>query len=286
MAASSFTRSLFSSNPSRYDSLLTGNPALMSAPTATDGGTGNTASVAFTTVASATSYGVLSSPGSFTATGTTSPLTVSGLSSGTAYTFQVRGINSTSTGPYSAASNSVTPVTPSSFESIATATGTGSSGTITFSSIPSTYKSLQIRLISKTTRTASFGTNDGFLQFNGDTGSNYSYHYLIGDGSAASAAGGATQTSMRIARIDQSSYTGLTNMMATAIIDIQDYASTTKNKTVRYISGNDTNAVGDGQINLGSGGWFSTSAVNQISIFVSGTSFTTTTQIALYGIKG
>jgi hypothetical protein len=172
------------------------------------------------------------------------------------------------------------------YESIATATGTGSSGTITFSSIPSTYTSLQIRILSKTIRTGSSGTNDGFLQFNGDTGSNYSYHYLIGDGSSPSAAGGASQTSMRIARIDQSNFTGLTNMMATAIIDIHDYASTTKAKTVRYISGNSTNNVGDGQVNLGSGGWFSTSAVNQVSIFVSGTSFTTSTVISLYGIKG
>lgn len=177
-------------------------------------------------------------------------------------------------------------ISSSSYESIASASGTGSSGTITFSSIPATYASLQIRIIDKTIRTASFGTNDGFLQFNGDTGSNYSYHYLIGDGSSASAAGAASQTSMRIARIDQSSYSGLTNMMAVGIIDIHDYASTTKNKTVRYITGNDTNQVGDGQINLGSGGYFSTSAVNQISIFVSGTSFTTSTVFSLYGIKG
>jgi hypothetical protein len=174
---------------------------------------------------------------------------------------------------------------PSSYESIATAVGTGSNSSITFSSIPSTYTSLQIRILTKATRTGSSGTNDGFLQFNGDTGSNYSYHYLIGDGSSPSAAGGASQTSMRIARIDQSSFSGLTNMMAVGVIDIHDYASTTKAKTVRYITGNDTNNVGDGQVNLGSGGWFSTSAVNQVSIFVSGTSFTTSTVISLYGIK-
>lgn len=172
------------------------------------------------------------------------------------------------------------------YESIATATGTGSSGTITFSSIPSTYTSLQIRLIDKATRTGSFGSNDGYLRFNGDTGSNYAYHYLIGDGSSASAAGGASQSTMRIARIDQSSYSGLSNMMAVAIIDIHDYASTTKNKTVRYVSGNDTNGVGDGQINLGSGLWASTSAVNQVEIYLSGTNFTTSTVISLYGIKG
>lgn len=172
------------------------------------------------------------------------------------------------------------------YESIATATGTGSSGTITFSSIPSTYAALQIRLIDKATRTASFGSNDGYLRLNGDTGSNYAYHYLIGDGSSASAAGGASQTTMRIARIDQSSYTGLSNIMAVGIIDIHNYASTTQNKTVRYITGNDTNNVGDGQINLGSGLWASTSAVNQVEIYLSGTNFTTSTVVSLYGIKG
>jgi hypothetical protein len=175
---------------------------------------------------------------------------------------------------------------PGAFVSIATATGTGSSGTITFSSIPSTYTSLQIRVLSKATRTASFGSNDGYLRFNGDTGSNYAYHYLIGDGSSASAAGGASQTTMRIARIDQSSYAGLSNIMAVGIIDIHNYASTTQNKTVRYMTGNDTNNVGDGQINLGSGLWASTSAVNQVEIYLSGTNFTTSTVISLYGIKG
>ena len=172
------------------------------------------------------------------------------------------------------------------FESIASVTGTGSSGTITISSIPSTYTSLQIRVLSKATRTASSGTNDGYLRFNGDTGSNYAYHYLIGNGSSASAAGGASLTTMRIARIDQSSYTGLSNIMAVGIIDIHNYASTTQNKTVRYITGNDTNDVGDGQINLGSGLWASTSAVNQVEIYLSGTNFTTSTVVSLYGIKG
>lgn len=175
---------------------------------------------------------------------------------------------------------------PGAFVPIATATGTGSSGTITFSSIPSTYQHLQIRIISKATRTASFGSNDGYLRFNGDTGSNYTYHRLSGDGSAVSAAGAASQTSMRIARIDQSSYTGLTNTMAVGIIDIHDYANTSKNKTVRYFTGNDTNNVGDGQANLGSGLWMSTNAVSSIEIFLSGTNYTTSTRFALYGIRG
>jgi len=58
------------------------------------------------------------------------------------------------------------------YESIATAIGTGSSGTITFGSIPSTYKHLQIRSIQ---RVAS-GNAYIKVQFNNDTNSNYTYH--------------------------------------------------------------------------------------------------------------
>lgn len=92
----------------KYDSALGGYPPVMAAPTAT-AGTAN-ASIAFTAVTGATNYTVISTPGSFTGTGTTSPITVSGLSNGTAYTFQVRAENSVGNGAYSAASNSVTPV--------------------------------------------------------------------------------------------------------------------------------------------------------------------------------
>jgi hypothetical protein len=55
---------------------------------------------------------VTSSPGNFTANGTTSPIIVAGLSNGISYTFTVTATNTAGTGSASSASNSVTPVIP------------------------------------------------------------------------------------------------------------------------------------------------------------------------------
>lgn len=112
MAVTRITNSGFTSAFTKYDDMLAGYPPKMAAPTATDGGTGTTVSVAFTAVSGATGYRVISSPGSITATGTSSPITVSGLTAGTAYTFEIQAQNSVGYGAYSAASNSVTPVVP------------------------------------------------------------------------------------------------------------------------------------------------------------------------------
>lgn len=80
-----------------------------------------------------TSYTVISSPGSITGTGSSSPITVSGLTNGTAYTFTVVATNAYGTGPASAASNSVTPSLNYIEEVFSTYlyTGNGSTQTIT-----------------------------------------------------------------------------------------------------------------------------------------------------------
>ena len=175
-----------------------------------------------------------------------------------------------------------------SFESIATATGTGSSATITFNSIPSTYQHLQIRLMAKTTDT-SIGTLLYRLTFNGDNNANYARHALNGSGSSALATGNADVNWIdnRYATMPNSN-AAIPNIMGVSIIDIHDYASTTKNKTVRAINGLDTNAsVFGGTINVSSGLWRSTSAITSINLVMSdGANWTTNSTFALYGIKG
>lgn len=115
-------------------------PSIPGAPTSPVATPGNTlASVAFVAPSNAgypaiTSYRVISSPGGIIGTGATSPVTVSGLTNGTAYTFTVTAQNAAGYGPESVASNSVTPAVPNYIEEVFSTylyTGTGAALTIT-----------------------------------------------------------------------------------------------------------------------------------------------------------
>ena len=69
------------------------------------------------------------------------------------------------------------------------------------------------------------------------------------------------------------------------VLDVLDYADTNKFKTARALSGDDRN--GNGYIALISTLWRSTSAINQLDIYSKdGQNLSTTTTLALYGIKG
>lgn len=166
---------------------------------------------------------------------------------------------------------------PTSYESIASATGTGSSGTITFSSIPSTYTSLQIRYQFQSVAAG----NAVYMTLNNDTSASYVFHHLYGNGSTVTAGGSVSQN--RLSVDSQASGPTATSPVV-GIIDIHDYLSTTRNKTVRVMAGVDTNGGGD--INLLSGLWINTNSVNRLDFTLGASSFTTSTTISLYGIKG
>jgi hypothetical protein len=160
------------------------------------------------------------------------------------------------------------------FESISTVLGNGSATTITLSSIPSTYKHLQLRVIQYDN-----GGNNSVVRVNGDSGTNYARHRLIGNGVEANAERAASQTSWRIGF-----YPAL-NPGCVSIIDIFDYKSTTKNKTMQAFSGwSYQPADTKGEVMLDSGLWMNTAAITSIS-FISTNAFNSDSVFSLYGIK-
>lgn len=170
----------------------------------------------------------------------------------------------------------------SSYESIATTTvGAGGAASVTFSSIPSTYKHLQIRGIARSAEAVV--ANLSQFRFNSDTAGNYSSHVLYGDGSAGGGAGYINTGWMYGPSITAATATsGLFNGF---FADILDYANTSKYKTIRSIGGQERNGAGD--IRISGGNWRSTSAINSITIFPSGAvNWVQYTSMALYGIKG
>jgi hypothetical protein len=171
------------------------------------------------------------------------------------------------------------PYIPSSFYNIATVNGTGSAGNITFSSIPQTYKSLQLRVICADT---SAGTVAGSvsIRVNGVSTSTYSLHEIEGDGSAVNVGGFATYPAINYM---YSPYSGNTNIYAVGIFDFIDYASTTKNKTSRGFFGFDKN--GAGGVKLQSGSYPSTTAITSLTLVYAASAFTTSSSFALYGIN-
>jgi hypothetical protein len=161
------------------------------------------------------------------------------------------------------------------YESIATATPTGSTYFFSFTSIPQTYTHLQIRLLAAD---GSSGDSPILMQLNGDGGTNYTWHSLYGNGSSATSSAGTANSAMRIAQTTNSG-----SIFSGGIIDILDYTNTNKNKVLRSLSGHDNN--GSGSIYLYSGLWQNTAAITSIYFQAAGGNFQNYSNFALYGIK-
>jgi hypothetical protein len=186
-----------------------------------------------------------------------------------------------------------TPVSTSSYESITTITvGAGGTSAIDFTSIPSTYKHLQIRGINQTNR-ATYNTDNAIMLLgNGsiDTGANYSKHSLFSDyqnGALVYADGVSGASNMSSILFTT---TGVSGAFGAFVVDIYDYANTSKYKTVKVLSGADGNGTVAGynpSVGITSGNWRNTAAITNIRLTPQlGTLFNQYSQFALYGIKG
>lgn len=169
---------------------------------------------------------------------------------------------------------------PSSFESIATVTATGSSTTaLSFTSIPSTYKSLQLRF--SYAITSNSGATVG-VTYNGVTTSSYVYHFLTGAQGSAQAGSQTAATSFNPQGALNAARMTYPHV---GILDIIDYASTSKNKTTKILFGRDENTTNTGEISLVSSLFLSTSAISSISFTLDSDAFAAGSTIALYGVK-
>ena len=164
------------------------------------------------------------------------------------------------------------------YELISTSFGTGSSGVITFTSIQQDYKHLQIRYTAKNT---SNGGNIN-LTMNDVTSGVYTRHLLRGNGNGVASPAGITSATF-ISIINTISVSTTANSFGAGVVDILDYTSTTKNKTVRALYG----LVDDStRIVLLSGLYAQTTAVSSLTLTAGANNFTSASRFSLYGIRG
>lgn len=141
---------------------------------------------------------------------------------------------------------------------------------ITFSSIPATYRDLVLVIDG---RGASGSESFYYCYFNSDTGANYSRVEMWGIGSGS----GSSAASANLIPITLNATNTSTNLL-----NIMDYSATDKHKTVLYRN----NAIGaTAQVLAGAGRWANTNAINTIKLEGFSTAqFETGTTFALYGI--
>ena len=167
------------------------------------------------------------------------------------------------------------------FDLLETTVLSTATGEITFTNLGaySAYKHLQIRLTVRGVNGSTFP--ELRMKINNDsTAANYAAHALRGYGSGVDS---SATTGVAWMRIGNAPKTTTTSAFGVSVIDILDFSSTNKNKTVRTLSGYTADGYDD--IRLQSGLWASTSAVTEIDIFSSSFDLAAGSRFSLYGIK-
>lgn len=159
------------------------------------------------------------------------------------------------------------------YDKIATTTLGSAAATVTFSTISGAYTDLV--LISAPLRDS---TSGGYItmQFNSDTGSNYSNTAMYGSGTQALS---SRTTSQTFCYLNWSNAALSTTEPNAIVTQFQNYSNTTTNKT--YLSRANSASVGvDAIVGL----WRSTSAITTIAISRTTGSFASGSTFTLYGI--
>lgn len=156
----------------------------------------------------------------------------------------------------------------STYEPIATTTLGSSASSITLSSIPNTYTDFRVVIVG----TVNSGGGPS-VTFNGDTGSNYSRTYIVGNGSAVSTSTTTSAQSFNLGYWD-------TTYPCMATLDVFSYAGSKYKTALGDVASDQNSTLGRVQKNIAV--WLSTSAITSVTFSAS---FDAGTKMTIYGIK-
>jgi hypothetical protein len=175
---------------------------------------------------------------------------------------------------------------PGAYELIQTTALGSNQASVIFSSIPNTYRHIQVRCVMKTTESSNNNAWSAALRLNGDTGSNsYAWHRLRGNGSDVASEGFSSTSQIPFGLMTSSGASTPSAVYSPGVIDILDYASTSKNKVTRSFVGGLAPASSS-FIDFRSGLWLNTSAVTSLTLFPTSGNWVSGSRFSLYGLKG
>lgn len=151
-----------------------------------------------------------------------------------------------------------------SYVALATTVLSSTVSSVTFSSIPNTYRDLVLVVNGQTSTTAGAS-----LQFNGDSGTNYSMGFMFATSGVVQSEQYSSQTSIGI---------GAFQTNGINVHHIMDYSVTNKHKTVLVRRDTPSYVV------AGVGRWFNTNAITTVRF--NANNMTSGTTLSLYGIVG
>lgn len=160
----------------------------------------------------------------------------------------------------------------STYTPLATQTLGSAAASVTFSSISGAYTDLVLVSVAGTTT----GAPNTFLQFNGDTATNYSIRAVIGNGSTASS--GAVNNSSQF-YIDYNAMPDQTLGTTVNICNIMNYSNATTYKTILVRA----NAAARGSEAI-VGLWRSATAITSLVVKPASSTFLAGSTFTLYGI--
>jgi len=158
--------------------------------------------------------------------------------------------------------------------------GSGGVASFDFTSIPSTYTDLVVKISGRSLRATEI-RDEMQVRFNNDSGSNYSYKNIRGSGSAAISQGSSSSTA--IIRDDVPASGATSSTFSNHEIYIPNYAGSTQ-KSVSIDATMENNAT-ESYMYLTAGLWTGTAAINRITLTCEVSTFAQYSTAYLYGVS-